>query len=113
MDLTENQKYILAHGLARGEEQPDGSVKGGYLTYDDAVLLYSAKDVALSALNTLRMKGYIKLTSTPGVFTIARNLPPDIFVYAANLRTETKDRAGGDKPGTEETSLKTPNGAVK
>ena len=97
--LSENKMFILAKGLARGTEVKGGKTsskyKGVYLRYEDAVETYASREIALSALNSLRAWGYIGLTGTPGIFSIL-NAPPECHEMAKNLRKSLFGKPSGD-----------------
>jgi hypothetical protein len=90
--LTDNHKLLLAKGLARGERT--GEVRNGNPVYTGAILytedakeLYSSEDAAISALVTLRFKGFIDITDMPGHFQI-RRAPEDVQLCADRLREQ-------------------------
>jgi len=102
MKLSDNKLLLLAKGLVRGEEVGT-RVKGGYITFDDAEEVYSSNESALSALNALRAWGFIRISSTPGIFYVVR-APPEAFTIARNLRKEIEAMKSGNTGMIEETS---------
>jgi len=79
--LSENKVILLAIGIKRG----------GYIRYEDAVEVYSSKESAYSALQSLRAWGYIAITDISGVFRV-KKAPQDSFIIAENLRREKEEQ---------------------
>ena len=78
--LSENKVILLAIGICNG----------GYIRYEDAVQVYSAKDSAQSALQSLRAWGYISLTDVSGIFRV-KKAPSDSFRMSENFKKERED----------------------
>jgi len=91
MDITDNQKLLLAIGLSRGEKIGENKYKNTLLRYEDAVGLYNSKEAGQNALVTLVFKGYIENTDIPGRFRVIK-ATPDIEAHADKLREKRKKK---------------------
>jgi len=78
--LSENKLILLGIGIKNN----------GILRWEDAMEIYSAKDSALSSLQSLRARGYIRKTRYVGVFRVVK-APTDSFRIAENLKKEQKE----------------------
>jgi hypothetical protein len=77
MALSEQKLLLLATGINRG----------GCLRYEDAIDVYSGVSQAVSALQSLRAWGFIRLSDTPGIFYVVK-APSAAFRIAENLKHE-------------------------
>lgn len=93
-ELTDNQKLLLATGMARGEKI--GDTTDGKTTYKNAIVHYEDaealwKDKAHDNLVTLVFKGFIDTTDVPGRFKVL-NAPQDVHDRADVLREKRHER---------------------